>query len=53
MELNIVQEKKKIQKNENALKIRFSRLITQGGMPEFPKTAEIAIIICSDVLIKR
>lgn len=53
MELNIVQEKKKIQKNENTLKIRFSRLITQGGMPEFPKTAEKAIAICSDVLIKR
>ena len=53
MELNIVQEKKKIQKNENTLKIRFSRLITQGGMPEFPKTAEKAITICSDMLIKR
>ena len=45
MELNIVQEKKKIQKNENPR--------TQGGMPEFPETAEKAITICSDVLIKR
>ena len=53
MELNIVQEKKKIQKNENTLKIPFSRLRTQGGMPEFPETAEKAITICSDVLIKR
>ena len=48
-----MQEKNKIQKNENTLKIRFSRLRTQGGMPEFPESAEKAITICSDVLIKR